>query len=68
MLVVPEENTKELSDKMLDRVSNMEGVEIKEIYELTKDEPGKIKIVYEGEEYEVRILSVKIFNARNVYK
>ncbi|MCI8272947.1 MAG: DUF4026 domain-containing protein [Clostridia bacterium] len=53
MLAIPEEPTKELLDSVAERVSNIEGVKIITKSDLTEKEPGKIKLSYENEEYEV---------------
>lgn len=53
MLVVPEEASKELLDGIFERVSNIEGIKIKKKHPLTDKEPGKIKLSYENEDYEV---------------
>ena len=53
MLVVPEEPTEELLDTVLERVSNMDEIRVLEKQELTDSEPGKIKLSYQNEEYEV---------------
>lgn len=53
MLAIPEEATEELLNGIIDRVSNIDDIEIKEKHNLTGSNPGKIKLVYENEEYEV---------------
>lgn len=53
MIVIPEVITKELVDGIMERVTNIEGVKIKKKHELTDKKPGKIKLSYENEEYEV---------------
>ncbi len=54
MLVVPEEATLDLLDSIIDRVSNMEKIKVINSQDLTDSEPGKIKLIYEEEEYEVK--------------
>lgn len=53
MLVVPENPTEELLDKVSERVAKIEGVKIISKNDLTDKEPGKIKLSYENEEYEI---------------
>lgn len=53
MLVVPEQITEDLIPKIFERVANIDGVQIKEKSELKEKEPGKIKLIYENEEYDV---------------
>ena len=53
MLVVPEDHNKELIENIYNKVSNIEGVKIIEQNNLTNNEPGKIKLSYENEEYEI---------------
>lgn len=53
MMIVSENPTKELLDTIFERVDSIEGVEIKEKQNLTALEPGKMKIRYDGEDYEV---------------
>ena len=53
MLAIPENPTKELLDSVCDRVANIEGVKIIKKNNLSEKEPGKIKLNYEDEEYEI---------------
>lgn len=53
MLVIPEEPTRELLESISERVSKIKDVEIIQINTLTDKEPGKIKLSYENEEYEI---------------
>lgn len=53
MLAVPENPTKELLDTVSDRVSEIEGVKIISKNDLTDKAPGKIKLSYENEEFEI---------------
>lgn len=53
MQIVPETPAGEFLDSMCERVSKIEGVEILEESKLTQREPGRIKLKYDGEEYEV---------------
>ena len=53
MLVVPEKVTSDLRDEIFNRVANIEGVEIKEKSDVKGNEPGKIILDYDKEEYEV---------------
>lgn len=53
MLVVPEEMTKEIPTGIFERIAQIENVKIKEKNELKEDEPGKVKLTYENEEYEI---------------
>jgi len=51
MQVVPENPSQELLDSVCERVAKIEGVTIIEEHKLTENEPGKIKLSYEKEEY-----------------
>lgn len=53
MLVVPKEATRTLLEGIVDRVAQIEGVEIKEKRALTEQEAGRIKINYENEDFEI---------------
>ena len=53
MQIVPETPAGEFLDSMCERVSKIEGVEILEESKLTQKEPGRIRLKYDGEEYEV---------------
>lgn len=53
MQVIPENPTKELLESVCERISNIDGIKIIEKEKLTENEPGKIKLNYENEEYVV---------------
>ena len=53
MLVIPENPTNELLESVCDRVSSIEGIKIIKKEDLKDNEPGKIKLSYENEEYEI---------------
>ena len=53
MLIVPREANEELLDGIIDRVSSLKEVEIKESNPLTEESPGRIKLIYQKEEFEV---------------
>ncbi len=53
MMVVPEEATQELLDGILDRLLNMKEIKILEKQPLTEETPGKVRLIYEEEEYEI---------------
>lgn len=53
MQVVPENPTRELLDSVCERVEKIEGIKIIEKNKLTENEPGRIKLNYEDEEYEI---------------
>lgn len=53
MQAVIENPTKETLDSVCERVSNIKDVTIIEKAELTDKEPGRIKLNYQGEEYEI---------------
>jgi len=50
MLIVPREANEELLDGIIDRVSSLKEVEIKESNPLTEESPGRIKLIYQKEE------------------
>ncbi len=53
MLVVPENPTQELLNTVSERIAKIENVKIIEKSNLTENEPGRIKLSYEDEEYEI---------------
>ena len=71
MQVVPEEPSEELLDSVIDRVAGMEEIQIIDKHELTDSEPGRIKLRYENEEYEVGFYPSKFslpeFYIKNYY-
>ena len=66
MLVIPESPDRELIESISERVSNIEGVKIIKENKLTDNEPGRININYENEEYEVGYYPSK-FNLPEMY-
>lgn len=54
MSVIPENGSITLDDRIFERVQKIDGVELKEKYNITDSEPGKMVIGYYGEDYEVR--------------
>lgn len=53
MLVIPEDATEELLDGIFERTQQLEDVEVIEKHALTVTEPGRMKIKYQEDEYEV---------------
>lgn len=53
MLVIPEKVTPNIITEIFERVANIDGVEIKEKSPLKENEPGKINLIFENDEYEV---------------
>lgn len=53
MQIIPEEIKKDFISGILDRVSSIDEIEVKEKKPLTSKEPGSIKFIYESEEYEI---------------
>lgn len=53
MLVVSDDLTQEVLDKIFERVEKIDGVRIKNKHSLTPLEPGKMVITYEKEDYEI---------------
>ena len=53
MIVIPENNIKELVETATKRIADIEGVKIIKSDELTNNKPGKIKLSYENEKYEI---------------
>lgn len=53
MLIVPREANEELLDGIIDRVASLKEIEIKESNPLTEDSAGRIKLIYQEEEFEV---------------
>ena len=53
MIAIPRDDTRDLVKGIFERVEAINGVQIKEKIELTEEEPGKIVLEYDGEEYEV---------------
>lgn len=53
MSVIPENGGITLDDRIFDRVSKIDGVELKEKYSITDSEPGRMVVSYQGEDYEV---------------
>lgn len=51
MQIIPENPTKEMLDSVCERVEKIDGVKVVEKKELTENEPGKVKLNYENEEY-----------------
>lgn len=53
MIIIPKEATRTLLDGIVDRVAQIEGVEIKEKTALTEQKVGRMKINYENEDFEI---------------
>lgn len=59
MMVILEEVNKELLQNIIERVSKIEGVKIKENQPLTEKEVGRIKLNYENEWLELWMKALK---------
>lgn len=53
MMAVPKDESKDILDGLFDRVAAVKGVEIKAKSLQSEEQPGKIILVYDSEEYEV---------------
>lgn len=53
MMAVPKDESKDILDGLFERVAAIEGVEIKAKCLPNEDHPGRMILVYDGEEYEV---------------
>lgn len=53
MIIVPKDPTEELLEGIVDRISKIEELTILEQHPLTIENPGKIKLTYQKEEYEI---------------
>lgn len=53
MMAVPKDESKDMLDGLFERVAAIEGVEIKAKCLPNEDHPGRMILVYDGEEYEV---------------
>lgn len=53
MSAITDDDLDEIVNCFFDRISNIEGVTIKEKQELTNEEPGQVTIEYDGEDYYV---------------
>ena len=71
MLVIPDDSKEDFMTGIFERVSKVEGIEVKETQPWTFNESGKIKFAYENEEYEVQFypseFSVPASYITNVY-
>ncbi len=53
MQIIPRDYTQDFISGIFDRVSMMEDIEVLEKKSITENNPGSIKVKYEGEEYEI---------------
>lgn len=51
MQIIPENPSKELLESVCERISTIEGIQVIENNPLTENQPGRMKLAYEAEEY-----------------
>lgn len=59
MMVIPKDESKDMTEGIFDRVSGIDGVEIIERCMPDESGPGRVVITYEGEEYNVGFYVIK---------
>lgn len=53
MLAIPKDESRDILEGIGERIAAIKGVEIKELYLPDEEAPGKLILIYEGEEYEI---------------